>query len=479
MENTIRKKKKKGIAQLLIGFSLGTWISAAISFLIMPITTRLYDPEQLGIIYFFQGIMTILLPIICFGLDNGYVRMFNDLNSSKRKTLFANSVFISMLLTIFMLIASIVWWKPISIAIVGELNFFIPIALIICTMGAVLVRYYGLYYRVKNLALNYTIMIISQTIAFKIMILIAALWKADYQSGIVFLTLGVIVVIIVFSYLLRHELKLDTGESAKPLLIESLRFGLPLIPVAFISNLNNNVPRFFLRSYADFSVIGIYGVAGVVVTIINMVQSGFNLVWGPYVYANYKTEGAKIDLAHQYMTSILVIGGALLITFQDLIILAVGEQYRAATSFIPFLLIAPICYTISETTGIGINISKKSYWNIVVYSISIICTVTLAFVLVPIWSAQGAAIASAMGGIAMLVTKTIIGERLHRTVYSMKYTVFGVITLLVMATINLLLYENYFVKLITLIMILLVSFIFYRKQIKELIKLFKKIIKKT
>jgi O-antigen/teichoic acid export membrane protein len=67
------------------------------------------------------------------------------------------------------------------------------------------------------------------------------------------------------------------------------------------------------------------------------------------------------------MVSLLTLAALAIIALQDPLFMLLGEKYRPAKSFFPFLLFSPICYTIAETTGLGINISKKTYWNIIIF----------------------------------------------------------------------------------------------------------------
>ena len=85
------------------------------------------------------------------------------------------------------------------------------------------------------------------------------------------------------------------------------------------------------------------------------------IYWTPFVYENYKTDQKRIEKVHHTITFVMTCFGLLIILFQYPIffILSNGE-YDTGRIIFSLLLIAPVCYTISETLGLGIHLSKKN-----------------------------------------------------------------------------------------------------------------------
>jgi len=55
-----------------------------------------------------------------------------------------------------------------------------------------------------------------------------------------------------------------------------------------------------------------------------------------------------------------------IVLFKDQIILILSPDYKNAAIIVPFLMFYPVMYTLSETTRIGINFTRKTYFNILV-----------------------------------------------------------------------------------------------------------------
>ena len=112
----------------------------------------------------------------------------------------------------------------------------------------------------------------------------------------------------------------------------------------------------------------------------------------------------------------MVFMAIVLFCLKDILFLFVDEAYRSGAIIFPFLVISPVCYTIAETTGIGINISKKSYLNIITYGVALGVNFLLCFLLIPKYEILGAAIAVAISSVSFLLIKSIIGEFLYNVI---------------------------------------------------------------
>ena len=68
----------RGFAKKLIGFSMASWLSAALSFVVTPLLTRLYLPEDIGHINMFTTYMTFFQTVCVMALDQTFMRFYNE-----------------------------------------------------------------------------------------------------------------------------------------------------------------------------------------------------------------------------------------------------------------------------------------------------------------------------------------------------------------------------------------------------------------
>lgn len=419
----------------LFGFSVSTWVSCVVSFISTPIITRLFLPDEIGRINLFTTYLTLLMSVSYLGLDQAYMRFFNDPppHCTKRRLLSIciscatyACVGISVLILIFR--------KFISSHISSAYNWIVPVCLVLSLFANVWLRFYNVSYRMNKRAVLFSVQAILLTVIGKLLYVIVAFWKANHTYAILAMTAGYVLTAVFFYWFQgRHLLTLHIDRaSATPL----FRFGLPLMPITLLSILNNSIAQLMLSAFTTYADIGIYTNAVSLSGILSLLQSGFNAYWMPFVYENYKDRREKLTRMHALITLGMIAFGLLIMIGQDPLYLILGEKFRAGKSFFPLLLVSPVCYTIAETTGLGINISKKSYLNIVTFVCNTSVNLLLCLLLLPVIGVTGAAVASAASAVVMLTIKTVLGEKHYRCVDNYRRTFFSLFLFVCMCAVN-------------------------------------------
>lgn len=124
----------------------------------------------------------------------------------------------------------------------------------------------------------------------------------------------------------------------------------------------DSLDRLALRSYSDFTEIGLYSATFKVVAIMSLIQSGFTTFLTPVAYESYENEPENTMIFEKtsvFIAAIMFTLGTLIVVFKDIIFLLLATSYRNAARIVPFLLLVPIMYTVSEVTFVGINFKKK------------------------------------------------------------------------------------------------------------------------
>jgi O-antigen/teichoic acid export membrane protein len=450
----------------MIGFSIPTWISFGLSFLSTPITTRLFMPEEIGKINLFTTYLSLFMSIVLLGLDQSFVRLFNEPpGKNTKESLFEICLRISAFTGIVVGIGIIIFNTGISLAITDSVNIVIAICLAVSLSMNVYLRFSGLYYRMENNILFYSIQTISLTVIGKLSYILVALWSPTHQNAIVVMTIGYVIIASLFVFIQQRGKQHDMIYVDKESLREIFSFGLPLMPVTLLSWLNNSLAQLLLKTYVDFSAIGIYTNAVAVANIISLLQAGFNTYWTPFVYENYKTSKEQIQKIHYFITFAMTAFGILIILGQDIIYLLIGENFRESKIFFPLLLISPICYTIAETTGLGINISKKSYLNTITFVVNVSINILLCFTLLPKYGLIGAAMAAAVSSVVMLIIKTILGEKHYKCITNYYKTFSAIIIIVMVAFVNIWLFNQPILKYSSILMLLIILCNIYKQEV--------------
>ncbi|HAG43082.1 MAG TPA: hypothetical protein DCL31_06545 [Clostridium sp.] len=220
--------------------------------------------------------------------------------------------------------------------------------------------------------------------------------------------------------------KCQYGKAQK----EILSYGFPLAFTTLISILFQMTDKGTIEYFCGRSEVGIYGSAGFVITIIDIVKNSFSTFWTPVAFEKYKNDSENVKFfedMNQIITIVMFLGGIFLILFRDVIIFILGPDYRAARFIIPFLALMPIMYTISETTVVGINFLKNPKVHINISVVCLLLNLIGNIILVPIYGGKGAAISTGLSNIVFFIMRTYISLKHFKVNYHLKK--FSIMTL--------------------------------------------------
>ncbi len=402
-------------ASRIFGFSMASWVNCIISLIATPVTTAVFAPEELGKVNMLNSYANIIIPFVYMGLDQAYVRFYNEpAGKNDSGSMFKLCLSLSAVLAIPTTLITLIMWKPISGEIIGYSSIFIYGCLILYVLATMLMRYAHLKARMDNNIWLFFIQSVLSTIIIKISFACVALISPTAENAIFFRTVLLFVVGSVFVLMAIKKCKGSPVDRSKQVTTDLLKYSVPLFPTVFIIMLNTSLSQLILKNYVEYEMIGIYSNAVTMASIITIVQSGLNTFWTPFVY-EYRNEQTKIQKMHHLISFLLITCGFCIIAFQDLVyFILVDENYWGSKAIMGLLMISPISETISETLGLGIELSKKTYMKLPVYVVSILVNVGSCLLLIPRFGIVGAAMANAISSVTMLIIKSVIGEHYYR-----------------------------------------------------------------
>lgn len=455
-------------------FSVNTWVSFFINFFVMLGTTYLFLPEELGKINMFITVSSMLLVLVPLGVDSSYLRFYYETpNNRSVKHLIIDGFLISGISTAFLVVVACLLKKQICNFIVGSNEYDILVLLFIYLIASVVLRFLNLTYRLEGDARSYTLQAVLVTVTSKALHSVAGfIWPyhrvSIYIIAISTLLLAVMCLKLQSKSIDFREYRIDNSSN-----IQMLKFGLPLLPDCMLIWLDSSVARFVIRKFLDFSDVGIYSAGVQLSALFTMISSGFVCFWGPFVYSNYKDirKERQIKNMSKYIVIIALLFVSFIVLFQDLIFVFIGSKYDAAKIFFSFLFITPACNLISESTCIGITISKKSYWLSVISFITVLINIFTSLLLIKPLGLVGVAIASAISGIVMLILRSFIGNKYYKINRASYHVFISILFLILLCSLNYFLRFNIILRYIAVLLIILIEFLLYRKEVCYLIKM--------
>lgn len=462
--------KKQDFLKNLIGFSMVTWISFALGFLSSPIATRLFEPGELGKVNMFFSYTGLMSTVCYLGMDQVYVRFFREPPAGKsKKTLFSFCMGAALLASLLLTAGLCFFWQRLSAGVAGMPRPGIFVCLCVFSFCQILYRFLSLRYRMEQNALMYTVQGVLHIFITKLAYLSMGFATGKGEHAVMLLTVLMGLFSLGFLFVHRRHMSLRAAREAdRPFLRETALYALPLLPLTLLDWLNNNVNIVVMNNLLGKEAVAIYSSALGLAATINIIQTGFNAYWAPYVLENYDSQSGRFYTVHRMMACLLCLFGLTLSLLQTPVFLFLGKSYRSSVVFFPFLFLSPICYCLGETTDMGITISKKTYWTTLIFLISSVLNIAFCALLIPRLGMPGAAMAASATAVIILFLRTAVGQRYYRVLPSWRYLYLTVGLMLTAAFGNLLLADRPLAKYLLLGGLLAAAVLCYLPEIKVL-----------
>ncbi len=412
-----------------LSFSAGTWIRAVVSFFSTPVISYLIVPEEFGRAAIFTLFYNIALLVSLMGLDQSYVRYYYQ--EEKKSELFWSCMFLPFVLGVSVSFIFIFFESPFNIVLYGKNYQGIGFLFSISLMTGILQRFNQLSIRMQKRGLLYSLLDIANSLGNVGGSIVFAVVVSRNFYAIVFGQVTGNILALSLGFIIDRESRKLSKVNFKNI-GELLKYGFPLLPTSLLFWLFSSIDRISLRQYSNFTEIGLYSAAFKIVSVMQLFQTGFTTFWVPLAYEKFESQTNSKEFfkkANRAVSFAIFVFGFLVLAFKDVIFLLFEKSYRDASFIAPFLILQPVMYVISETTVLGINFTKKTYWHIVVTGISAFANFAGNQLLVPYFGAKGAAVSTGLSYIVFFTLRTSIAEKLYPVGFDLKKIYIGTLVI--------------------------------------------------
>ena len=452
-------------------FSLGGYISLLIGFISLPFVTRLISPEQYGVFSLFSLILNLQLIFLLLGLDQGFVRYFYE--TENKMKLLLKCIKYPMYFFILTLPLVIIFQKKISFFIFQKIDIKMLIILEATILLTIINNFTLLTIRMSQKGLQYSLLqIFNQLFNFIFIIVFYKILGDSYDVLIISYFLSLLLLVLTSLYFIRNTFKIQIKENKEINTKELLKYSYPFILTFSLTWIFQSSDKITIKIFSNFTELGLYSTALIVIKLFNVIQSGFTTFWVPVAYEKYTKEPENkefFNLFFNYISLIMFFVAISVLMGKDLITFVLGEKYKEASSIIPCLVFMPVMYTISETTVLGINFLKKTKFHIIISLLVSIFNIIGNIILVPKFNAVGAAISTGIAYILFFILRTNIAKKLINYNFNLK-RVYILSILLFLYALFLSFYSNILYSTLIGMLLLLILIILYINEIKFALK---------
>lgn len=394
----------------ILGYAIGPIGSALLGLITLPLLTWYYPVEDIGRISMLQVVSSFSILLFCLGLDQAYIREYHE--TENKSKLFKQSILPgASLMILSFLIISFLGLDKISIWIYGISSSYLAIISILYFLLNYISRFLSLILRMEDRAVAYSMSQLLPKLLF-VFFIVGSVWFGASKNIYNLVTAHALSITAVFLIFFWNTRK--TWLAAIPIRFDRaqnkllLSFGLPLVMGGLASWALNVMDKLFLRSMSTFEELGIYSVTLSIAAVATVFSGVFNTIWAPMVY-KWVSEGIdtkKVDEISEHVLAAIFFVIVLSGLFSWILPYLLPEKYEPIRYLITLCLIGPLLYTLSETTAVGISISRKTIYSMLASIGAMIVNAVGNYLLVPGYGALGAAISTSIAFFAFYMFRT-------------------------------------------------------------------------
>ena len=406
-------------------YGLGHILARVVTFLLLPLYTNVFTPDEYGIISLAYVIMGFMSVVMHYGLDAALMKRYIQSDLTE-KTIYFSSAWVSFFITSILFGMIITLFR----------KFFSPILLgtnddrLILLVGWIIAldvmwSIPQLIFRAEEKPFAYIVFSLTNVIG---SLLLNILFVLQFKMGVYGVLLSnfiistiLFIVTIPFIYN-RINFKKASIYSWRKM----MKFGLPLLPSGVFAMMMELADRYILKQMTDLYTVGIYSSGYKLGMLMMLIVMGFNMAWQPFFLKmgggnEYKPLYARIN---SYVFALLGFIWVILLLWVDNIvrmkfggISLYGEQYWSSTLIVPWISLGYVFYGLYLMQLPGVFHQEKSLWIAISRAIGAISNIIFNLYLIPIYGGQGAAIATCISFIIMFIIMFMVNSRLFPISY--------------------------------------------------------------
>lgn len=406
-------------------YGLGVIVIKAFSIVTIPIYTRVFTPEQFGVLSYVTTLGGLLGAVLVLGGDSAYSRFFFEAQTHERRQVITSTWFgflaawssiVCLLLIPFAgLIAQSSFGDTETTPLLVAVLLTGPVSLINRMCAQVL--------RNEFRPAAYTVLNAAST----------ALFIGFVVVAIVVLRLGLLGVLLgtLASELAMLPFRLWTARSmfrfrfSAPLLRRLLAFGVPLVPTSLAYWVFLTSDRLILGKLSTLEQLGLYSVANSLVGLATIIVTAFAQAWSPHSIRLYEEERESAPMIYGRVMTYLLAGFGLLAVGvtafgSELLHVLTSSGYYGASAAIAPLAIGLVAMASTQVTAGGISLVKRTTYLAILAWLAAAANVVLNLVLDRPFGMMGAAWATAFAYVGLTLLYAVTSQRLWPVRYEIR-----------------------------------------------------------
>jgi O-antigen/teichoic acid export membrane protein len=430
---------KKLFQQTFI-YGLATVLPRALAIVLVPLYTNVMEPSEFGVYATLMSYIILGNVVLSYGMETAFFRFINKRPKEKKQvqSTALTTVFISSIS--FFLIAYFLR-KEIGSLIEFDTRY-VTYALLILVLDALAIIPF-VWFRANQKPMNYAVIKIVNVCInlgcnlFFFLVLPKlittnpnSIWESMHLSENKVLYVFIANIIAsgaTLLFILPQYFKIGFGFH-KAICLEMLKYAFPVLIAGIAFSINEAFDKILLAYLLPDDIakteVGVYAACYKLGVFMTLFATAFRLGIEPFFFTHAKEKNAKETYA--LITKYFSILGCIIFLFVMVYVdffkelLIQDEAYWVALSVVPFILLANLCLGIYHNLSVWYKVTDRTRFGAYISVVGALITLGLNFVLIPIISYKGSAIATLAAYATMMCLSYYFGKKYYPVPYSVK-----------------------------------------------------------
>lgn len=403
-------------------YAASGFLTRGLSFLLLPLYTRLISPGEYGAFDLLLAFGTLVNVTVALEISQALARFYNDQTDEDARRVYASTAFYftAAAYTVF-LVAALVFRAPLAQAVMGRGGFETVFVIGMFNLwGTGLFNILQNIFRADLQSKSYAVMSFVMAVATALLSVLFAYFMDGGLVGIVLgMTCGTFIAGASAFYRLQNVLRFSIDLQ---FLKKMLRFSLPLVPSSIAVIIAYYIDRVMIRHYLSLEDVGIYGIAFRIASITSFIMAGFQTALLPLIYTHYREKETPQHLATIFRFFIglaLVMFLGLSIFAPEILQIMTTPDYYSAAPIVAFLAPAVLLSSMYIFAP-GTAIANKTHMILWINVTGAVLNIGLNMALIPLLGIVGACAATLINYACVFALYTVLGQRLYPIPYPWK-----------------------------------------------------------
>jgi len=440
----------KRLAGQIAIYGLPFIIGRILSYLLVPLYTRVFAPGEYGTVNVFYSYTALLIVILTYGMETAFFR-YSQEERDKNKVF--STCFLSLFVsTILFVVLSVLFAGKITgwIQYPGQEKYVIWFALIIGFDVLTTIPFAKLralnqpirFAKLKMINISVTILLNLFFILLCPYILkhtfgaLSGIIRFIYNPawGIEYIFISNLIASVLTFVLLIPEMTGIKLVFDRRLWITMFRYAFPLLFAGMAGIINETFDRILLRYLLPVDIaeaeVGIYSACYKIAILMTIFITAYRYAADPFFFSYYKEQDAKVTYArvmNYFVITVSIIFLTTMLYLDDVILpLLIGKMYHGGKAVIPILMLAHLSLGIYYNLSIWYKLTGHTGFGAWIGILGAVITVGLNILWIPrspdhyLSGYMGSAWATFIGYGIMLLLSYFLGQRYYPIPYHKK-----------------------------------------------------------